>query len=190
MANRLTTQDVEHRLALLDDLLGRLEQIPGATAAIGLDAARALSEVYGEALARLVDQLAGLPSVRDAAAADDLIGHLLVLHGIHPQPVTERVTRALDGIRPHLHEGDIQLAGIADGIARVEVTGAGCSASALELAVRDAVLATAPELRDVQAVRADAAKTTLIPLSEVRRRPGIPAAHDLPHSRARTARLG
>lgn len=175
MADRLTGQDVEHRLALLDDVLGRLEQIPGATAALGLDAARALAEVYGEALARLMDLLGVAPAAREAAAADELIGHLLVLHGIHPQPVAERVTRALDGIRPALHGGDVQLEGITDGIARVRVTGAGCSASTVELAVREAVLAAAPELRDVQPVRAAAETTTLIPLSEVRCRPRTPA---------------
>ena len=177
MADRLTGQDVDRRLVLLDDLLGRLERIPGATATMGLDAVRALAEVYGEALARLMDQLE--PPARDAAAADELIGHLLVLHDIHPQPVAERVARALEGIRSHLHEGDLQLAGITDGIARVELTGPGCSSSAgaLDLAIRDAVLAAAPELRDVQPVRAPTARApTLIPLSEVRRRPGAPAA--------------
>ena len=173
MADRLSGPDIERRLAQVDDLLGRLEQIPGATAAIGLDAARALAEVYGEALARLMDQMG--PPAREAAAADELIGHLLVLHGIHPQPVAERVTRALDGIRPALPGGDVRLDGISDGIARVQVTATGCSASAVELAVREAVLAAAPELRDVEPVRAAAAATTLIPLSEVGRRPRAPA---------------
>ena len=154
MADRLTGQDVEHRLALLDDLLGRLEQIPGATAALGLDATRALAEVYGEALARLMDLLADQPQARQAAAADELVGHLLVLHGIHPEPVAERVTRALDRMRPALHGGDVQLAGIDDGVARIQLTGAGCASSAgpVELAVREAVLAVAPELSEVSVV--------------------------------------
>jgi Fe-S cluster biogenesis protein NfuA len=171
MADRLADSEIERRLARLDDLLGQLEQIPGVAASIGLEAARGLAEVYGEALARLMDHLAGVPSARDAAAADDLIGHLLVLHGIHPQPVEERVARALDGL-------DVQLVGIADGIARVELSGHGCpsSAGALELAVRETVLAVAPELRDVRPVRAAAARTApLIPLSQVRRRPAEPA---------------
>ena len=182
MADRLTDQDVERRLAALDDLLGRLEQTPGATAAAGLDAVRALTEVYGEALARLMAHLAGVPPARDAAAADDLIGHLLVLHGLHPQPVSERVSRALDGIRPYArsHGGDVELAGITDGVARVRLAGTcdGCpsSASTIELVVREAVLGLAPELTDVQPVRDAAAKTPLIPLSQVRRRPEARAA--------------
>jgi Fe-S cluster biogenesis protein NfuA len=177
MADRLTDRDVESRLAALDDLLGRLEQTPGATAATGLDAVRALTEVYGEALARLMTCLAGVPSASDAAAADDLVGHLLVLHGIHPQPVTERVGRALDGIRPYVrsHGGEVELAGITDGVARVRLAGTcdGCPSSAgtLELVVREAVLAAAPELSGVQPVRTTAANTPLIPLDQVRRRP-------------------
>jgi Fe-S cluster biogenesis protein NfuA len=179
MAERLTSREVERRLALLDDLLGRLEQIPGATAAIGLDAARALAEVYGEAVARLMDRLADVPAARDAATADELIGHLLVLHGIHPAGVADRIAQALDGVRRHLHGGQLRLVGVADGIARIELAGPGCSSpgGALELAVREAVLAAAPELRDVQPVRAPSERApALIPLSEVRRRPRMPAA--------------
>lgn len=173
---RLTGQGVERKLAELDDLLGRLEQIPGVTATMGLDAVRALTEVYGEALARLMSHLSGVPPAHDAAVADDLIGHLLILHGLHPQPATERIIHALDGIRPHLHGGDAQFAGLADDIATVRLSGGagGCGSSlpALDAAVRDAVLAAAPELRDVQTIRPAAGKALpLIPVSEVRRAP-------------------
>jgi Fe-S cluster biogenesis protein NfuA len=175
MADRLSARDVEQRLARLDDLLGRLEQIPGATAAVGLDAVRALAEVYGEALARLMDLLDEVPPARDAAVADELIGHLLVLHGIHPEPVAERVTRALDRMRPAL-PGDVRVADIADGVAHVQLAGTGCASSAgtVELAVREAVLAAAPELRDVRLIRpgVPAKPPALIPLSQVRTRPG------------------
>jgi Fe-S cluster biogenesis protein NfuA len=188
MADRMSDHDVEQRLAALDGLLGRLEQIPGATAALGLDAVRALTEVYGEALARLMTLLASSPSARQAAAADDLIGHLLILHGLHPQPPSERITRALEAIRPALasHGSDAQLAGITDGIAQIQLTSAGCSSSAstLELAVREAVLAAAPGLRDVQFVYAASAETLpLIPVSQMRRRPqSHPAGQSLPPS--------
>jgi Fe-S cluster biogenesis protein NfuA len=174
MADRLSDEEVERRLNELDDLLGRLEQIPGVTATIGLDAVRALTEVYGEALARLMSRLSKVPSECEAAAEDDLIGHLLILHGIHPQPAAERISHALDEIRPLLqsHGGDALLADIADGIAQVRLTGTsgGCSASAgsLEDAVRDAVLAAAPELRDVRPVRDTGHDLPLIPLSQVR----------------------
>jgi Fe-S cluster biogenesis protein NfuA len=181
MADRLSGRDVEQRLARLDDLLGRLEQIPGATATAGLDAARALAEVYGEALARLMDLLAGVPHARDAAATDELICHLLVLHGIHPHQAAERVTQALDRMRPAL-PGDARLAGIADEVAHVQLAGTGCASSArtVELAVREAVLAAAPELRDVQLIRpgAPAKPPALIPLSQVRTRPGARAVGD------------
>jgi Fe-S cluster biogenesis protein NfuA len=184
MADRLSGPEIERRLALVDDLLGQLEQVPGATAAAGLAAARALAEVYGEALARLMDQIAGLLPVRAAALDDELIGHLLVLHDIHPEPVPDRIIRALDRMRPSLHGGDVRLAGISDGIAQIELTGPGCasSASTLELAVREAVLAVAPELHGVRLVRPEipARAPALIPLGQVRTRPEARRARPAP----------
>jgi Fe-S cluster biogenesis protein NfuA/nitrite reductase/ring-hydroxylating ferredoxin subunit len=73
--------------------------------------------------------------------------------------VEDRVREALDGVRPYLgsHGGDVELVGVADGVARVRMQGSceGCPASAmtLKLAIEDAVLRAAP---DVERVEADA----------------------------------
>jgi Fe-S cluster biogenesis protein NfuA len=178
---RLTDQDVEQKLVVLDGMLGQLEQIPGATAALGLDVVRALTEVYGEALARLWTMLAVVPAARDAAIADDFVGDLLILHNLHPQTASERITRALEGLGPALESAGsgARLTGIAEGVAEIELARGGCpsSASVLESAVRDAALAAAPELRDVRITRAAVPKPLpLIPVAEVRSRPRPRAA--------------
>jgi Fe-S cluster biogenesis protein NfuA len=161
-APRLDDAVIEQRLARLDELLGRLEIVPGATAALAIEAIQALTEVYGEALARAVDRAAGTERVLAAFEKDELLRHLMVLHGLHPQPLAERVERALDGVRPYLrsHGGDVELVGVADGVARVALVGHcdGCASSTatMEAADSTAVLDLAPELDRVEALPATA----------------------------------
>jgi Fe-S cluster biogenesis protein NfuA len=172
---------VEQRLAALDDMLGRLEQIPGATSALGLEAVQALTEVYGEALSRVLARSAGDPRVLQGFDDDQLLRHLLVLHDLHPQPLDERIAHALDRVRPYLHShgGDVVLVSVGDGVAHVAMTGScdGCASSAatLESAVSDAILAVAPELTAVEALPATApehpAPVTVISVDSLLRRP-------------------
>jgi Fe-S cluster biogenesis protein NfuA len=177
MAEPLTDAAVEQRLARLDDLLGKLEEIPGATAAMALEAAQALTEVYGTALARVVERAS--PALLDAFDRDELLRHLLVLHDLHPLPVEERISRALDRVRPYLHShgGDVELVSIVDGVVRVLFTGHcdGCTSSAatMESAIREAVLAMAPEVERVEAEPATAAPhpAPLISVDSLLRKP-------------------
>ncbi|GAA4103203.1 MULTISPECIES: NifU family protein [Actinomadura] len=153
---RLGDTAVAERLTLLERLLARLEQTPGPTAETALDAVAVLTEVYGEALARVMDRTGPEPAA--ALTADELVGHLLALHGLHPATVEERVRGALEEVRPYLrsHGGDVELSGIDGDVARVRLTG-GCgscasSARTLETAVKDVVLAAVPELSAVEQV--------------------------------------
>ena len=182
-AARLDDAAVEGRLAALDDLLGRLDQVPGATAALGVECVTLVSEVYGEALARAIDIAAAAPQLRDAFDRDELLRHLMVLHRLHPSPLAERVAGALERVRPYLHShgGDVELVGIEAGpdgmVARVAFTGHcdGCSSSqaTMESAIRDALLSAAPELREVEAMPATrpAHPAPLIATESLLRRP-------------------
>lgn len=160
MADAFDATGVEARLARLDELLAQLERTPGATAALALDAVQALTDVYGTALARMVDLAPA--GILEAYDRDELLRHLMVLHDLHPHPVEQRVQRALEGVRPYLHShgGDVTLVSVADGVARVAFTGHcdGCTSSTETMAavIRDAVLALAPELDRVEAEAATA----------------------------------
>ncbi|GAA0950220.1 NifU family protein [Actinocorallia libanotica] len=147
MAERLDAPAVADRLTRLEEVLGELETIPGATAAKALDAVTLLTEVYGEALARVLEQV---PEA-EALTGDELVGHLLVLHELHPEPLEQRVGRALERLRPLLRGGEARFDGVEGTVARVVLAGGGCGGpgQAAEV-VRDAVLATAPELTEVQ----------------------------------------
>jgi Fe-S cluster biogenesis protein NfuA len=181
-SGRLPDAEVGRLLDELDELLARLEQTPGPTAELALDAVSALTAVYGEALARVADAAAGGP-VLAALARDELVRHLLMLHEVHPDPVEVRVERALDEVRPYLrsHGGDVQMVGIEGGVARLRLSGHcdGCrsSTATLESAVRAAVLGAAPELSGVEALPATAAAhdaptaPAVIPVEALLRRP-------------------
>ncbi|MBV9651637.1 MAG: NifU family protein [Pseudonocardiales bacterium] len=151
-APRLDNAAVRDRLTRLDGLLEQVEAIPGPSGEIALAAVSALAEVYGEALARAIAYTSYTPGLTQSIVEDELLGHLLVLHDIHPDPVQRRVTRALDDLRPALQErgGDVELSGIDRGVAMVQLSIKGCSSAGVEDAVREAVLTAAPELSDVQ----------------------------------------
>jgi len=165
---RLDDPAVRERLTGLDELLERVEQIPGPAGELALEAVSALAEVYGEALARAL-ALAAEPA---GFVADELLGHLLVLHGIHPDPVERRVERALDAMAPAVRErgGEVALAGLDDGVARVRLTVSGCGAAGVEDEVRTAVLAVAPELREVRRETPPPAPA-FVPLGSLMQRP-------------------
>jgi Fe-S cluster biogenesis protein NfuA len=175
----LTDAAVEARLARLDDVLGQLEQIPGRTAELALEAVETLTEVYGEALRRTLVCTEGHDEVRTALTADELLRHLLLLHGVHPDPAEARAGRAVDDLRVTLRKAgaDVELVAVSAGVARVRISSGsscgGCGSTAeLEQLVREQVLTSAPELAGVEAVVPEP-DPPLIPVSALLRRPGV-----------------
>jgi Fe-S cluster biogenesis protein NfuA len=110
--------------------------------------------LHGEGLARVLEAIA--PEVRDGLAMDPVVSSMLLVHGLHPLPLEERVRRALDSVRPYLasHGGDVALLGIEDGVAQLLLKGScnGCASSAatLELAIEKALDEEAPDLLGVE----------------------------------------
>ncbi|MEU8323841.1 NifU family protein [Nonomuraea sp. NPDC048881] len=171
--DRLDDQAVARLLERLEETLGRLEGMPGPTAETALDAVAILAEVYGEALARVMDRAPAGSAVAAALADDELLGHLLVLHDIHPEPLRRRVERALDGLAGALRAQGVEarLADVTDDVARVRLTG-GCSSGSepVRLAVEQAVRAVAPEVETVEVSRA--APVAFVPADALLVRPG------------------
>jgi Fe-S cluster biogenesis protein NfuA len=174
-------EEAEELLHRLNELLEQLERLPGPAGKLAMDAVAALSELYGTALARVMALVGGEPRLPGTLATDELLRHLLVLHGIHPLPVADRVADALDRLRPHvrLDGGALVLEGIDGGVARIVVP-AGCPGgcggpgpAALRDAIVKCVLAAAPELSDVE-VRQErgGSAPTLIAAESLLRKPG------------------
>ena len=156
--------------ALLEDLEGAIGAVPVDTA---IELVQALLDLYGEGLARVVAHVAAHDddgAMARALAGDELVSHLLLLHGLHPVPLEQRVRGALDEVRPYLesHGGDVELLGIDEGVVRLAMRGScdGCASSTmtLKLAIEDAIHKAAP---DVEEVVADGAVEAPPPLLQI-----------------------
>jgi Fe-S cluster biogenesis protein NfuA/nitrite reductase/ring-hydroxylating ferredoxin subunit len=158
MAQGRDLREVGERVeGLLADLRARADP---ATLEQAEEAVRLVVELYGAALERAVELLAAAPdgAATVARLADDpLLGSLLVVHGLHPLGLTERVQRALAQVRPYLgsHAGGVELLGVDDaGVARLRLQGScdGCPSSAVtvRLAIERAVAEAAPELAGIE----------------------------------------
>ena len=150
---------------------------------------RLVVELYGAGLERVLELAHDTGALDDALlealAGDELVSSLLLVHGLHPYGVQERVERALDGVRPYLgsHGGDVRLLEVTDdGVVRLQLLGScdGCASSAvtLELAVDDAVRAAAPEVVRIDVEQTPKASSAVIGVEELtaRLRPPEPPA--------------
>lgn len=155
----LDDSEVRERVAKVESLLAEVESLTDGTArATATDTVGALLELYGEGLARVMAH-AGRSgtALAERIAGDDLVAHLLLLHGLHPDDVAERVRGALDRVRPHLqaHGGDVELLGVADGAVRLRldgsVDGSLLSAASLQQSIEEAVHEAAPDVDRVEA---------------------------------------
>jgi Fe-S cluster biogenesis protein NfuA len=74
--------------------------------------------------------------------------NLLVLHGLHPVPLADRVAGALDRVRPYLHArgGDVELLKVTGERVRGRLQGHASAGPALRAAVEEAVLEVAPDV--------------------------------------------
>jgi Fe-S cluster biogenesis protein NfuA/nitrite reductase/ring-hydroxylating ferredoxin subunit len=111
-------------------------------------------DLHGEGLARVLAPLTRVDRVR--LVEDPVVASMLLVHGLHPVPLEERVAVALDRVRPYLasHGGDVQLLGLDDGVAQLLLKGScnGCASSAatLELAIERALEEEAPDLLGIE----------------------------------------
>jgi Fe-S cluster biogenesis protein NfuA/nitrite reductase/ring-hydroxylating ferredoxin subunit len=145
---------------------------------------RLVADLYGGGLERLLDILyeAGHlgDDVLEALAADELVSSLLVVHGLHPYDVNQRVERALESVRPYLgsHGGDVELLEVTDDdVVRLRLLGScdGCPSSSvtLKLAVEGAIEAAAPEIARIEVEEAAPEPAgAVIPVASLRQRLG------------------
>lgn len=127
--------------------------------------------LYGAGLQRLLGYARSGPSELEARLADDaLVSSLLLVHGLHPLGVDERVRRALERARPYLgsHGGDVSLVAVDGDAVTLALSGScdGCPSSraTVEGLLRQAIEQSAPEIARVEVAGA------LVSLGQKRRR--------------------
>ncbi len=153
-----------------------------------------LLEIHGAGLDRMMELVASGPAgdaIIDGFARDPLVASLLLLHGLHPRDLDERVRQALDKVRPYLrsHKGNVELLGIDEGVIHLRLEGScnGCPSSSLtlKLAIEEAISEFAPDAAGlvVEGVVDPKPAPVFVPLTPLDRREvghGAPAASALP----------
>ncbi len=154
----LSIEEHEQRAAHIESLLQQISLFPDLEMrATTEDLVRALLDLHGEGLARILTIVADKGEVLEQLVNDGLVSSLLLLHGLHPVDPETRIQHALEELEISLHIaiGSVTLVSIADGIAHVRLIGNnchGCAASTemVRAAIGEAISQVAPELEGVR----------------------------------------
>ena len=107
------------------------------------------------------------------AGKTPLVCGLMVLYGVHPVALEDRVKGAIEKVRPHVNKqgGTVELLEVGDGLVRVSIhsSGNGCHSSpdALKLIVEQTIREAAPEVTEVVADGVPASSSGFVPLTQV-----------------------
>jgi len=145
--------------------------------ATSLELLQAMMDLHGAAMERVVELLAESGEAGRSSLAklgsDPLICGLLVLYGIHPVALEERVSRAIEKVRPQLqkHSGSVDLINVANEAVtlKIQSSGHGCGSSvdALKAIVEQAILEAAPEIVAVSVEANEPAASGFVPLNMI-----------------------
>jgi Fe-S cluster biogenesis protein NfuA/nitrite reductase/ring-hydroxylating ferredoxin subunit len=157
----LEDKELRERVARMETLLEEIEALEDPRArSKAAEVVGVLLDLYGEGLARMMETVAETEdgeSTFGRFADDELVSHLLFLHGLHPLDLEARVIGALEEVRPYLksHGGNVELLGVEGGVARLSMEGSckGCPSSTmtLKLAIEEAIWKAAPDLESIEA---------------------------------------
>jgi len=188
----MNSSEFQAKTEQIERLVQRVSALSDVDArAAALELLQSLMDLHGAVLTRVVEVLAGSGEAGQSALAklgrDPLICGLLVLYGVHPMPLEQRVRQALEQVRPQLRKqgGSVELIGVTDTVVTVKVasSGQGCGSTpqALQLAVEQAILEVAPEVNQI--VTEGAASAGFVPLNMIQ--PAIKEGKEYEESAAR-----
>jgi Fe-S cluster biogenesis protein NfuA len=151
----------EQRMERLDALIHEIETFPDPTArGIAEEVVQALLELHGSGIERMLEMVAAAgdagQQIIDEIVRDDLTRNLLLLHGLHPVGLEDRVRQALDRVRPYMasHGGYVELRGIEEGVVHLRLEGScyGCPSSllTLQLSIEKEIMDLAPDVAGIE----------------------------------------
>ena len=132
------------------------------------------SDLYAAGLARMAEIARDRsPELITDFAADELVASLLLVQGLHPDPLDVRVEGALESVRPFLgrHGGDVQLLAVDDDLGAVKLRllgncdGCPSSTATLQGAVEAAILEAAPEVTRIVVEEPNVDATPAVPIA-------------------------
>jgi Fe-S cluster biogenesis protein NfuA len=145
--------EFEQRFARVEGLLAELAHSTDPTLERAIrEILATVLELHRRGLERMLEIAASDASVREALAADARVSAMLLLHGLHPTALSERISRALSGFlerhRSKVEGVDFDERG-AEIHVRVVPASSACQSTrgALKKDLEDALIAVAPDVQ-------------------------------------------
>lgn len=173
----------EQRLEKLSALIHEVEALPeGASKRSASEAIAALLDLHGAGLERVLSVLgeAGEPgqALIERLGRDEVVSGLLILHGLHPTSLRDRVLGALDRVRPYMesHGGSVTLLAVEETTVRLRLEGSchGCASSlvTIKYAIEQEIAEAAPEVESIDVEGLTEPKPAgFVPLTDLKRTP-------------------
>ncbi len=162
----------------IERLVQRISELADEEArTTALELLQSTMDLHGAVVTRIVEVLSEAGEAGGSSLAklgqDPLVCGLLVLYGVHPVSMEERVTRAIEHVRPRLQKqgGGVDLLAISDSSVRVSIrsSGNGCHSTpdALRLTVEQAIREAAPEVGEIIAEGVASVQSGFVPLHTI-----------------------
>ena len=160
--------DLQARLGSIEQLLQKIESAADPVLrAMVRELTETVMSLHGAGLERIVASLrADGESALLRLTGDDLVSSLLILHGLHPLTIHERIHEALEKLRSN--GASLQLLSLEDGAVRIRIAG-----RVRKQTVEDAVYQAAPDLASLMIEDADD-KQGFVPLEMLVRNQRVP----------------
>ena len=149
--------EFEQSMARLGDLIRQLEHTGDpAIRSAAKEAIQCLMDLHGAAVGRILEIVA---EKTDGAAIhaigdDPLTRSLLILYGLHPDPLEARVNQALRNLGSAFRRSgaQVELLGIEETTVRLKITGVkdGASGRGLKQSIEEQIYALAPDVTRVE----------------------------------------
>ena len=150
-------KDFRSKVQRIGELVHQLENIGDAeTRASAKALVQLLLDLHAVGLERVMEIVArngdsGQRTIDDLGR-DPLVSSLLVLYGLHPLDLEDRVAHAVEKVQPRVRKGggEVELLGIEGGVVRLQLqaTGHSCGSTGktLKAMVEDALYEAAPDM--------------------------------------------
>lgn len=174
----MNDNEFQARTEQIDRLVQRVNAFKDDDArTTSLELLQSMMDLHGAAMERVVELLSQSGEVGRGSLSklghDPLICGLLVLYGIHPVALEERVSRAIEKVRPQLqkHGGTVELIEVRDEAVRIKIqsSGNGCGSSVdrLKATVEQAILEAGPEIVAISVEADEPAASGFVPVNMI-----------------------
>ena len=153
----MADKDFREDLQRIGGLVEEIESIADpATRAATKNLVQSLMDLHGSALEKALDIVAqaGEPGMNiiDQLGRDSLVSSVLILYGLHPDGIQDRVVKAVERMRPRLRKQgcEVEAIDVNDGLVRLRVeTGShtcGSTAKTLQTTLEGVIYDAAPDM--------------------------------------------